>query len=367
MIPVCEPNLSGREADLVRDCVKSGWVSSQGMYLDQFQQDLSTYFGIEHFVCVSSGTAALEAACHGIDLQPGDEVIVPSFTIVSVPNVLIRFGAIPVLVDVDPGTWNLDPTEVESHITSKTKAIIVVHSFGHPADMARLCEIAKNHGLKIVEDVAEAIASEYDGQLCGTFGDVATFSFYANKLITTGEGGAVATNNWAMAERIRRYINLYFGDTERFAHTDLGYNYRMTNMQAALGVAQLERIDYFINRKLEIGNLYREALPADLIALQPTSGPVKHVYWMYAVLLSGELKTMAVKIMQGLQKEGVGTRSLFKGLHLQTHLRKYVPDNSLYPVAENLYERGFYLPSSTTLEKDDVMRIAESLKSVIIG
>lgn len=368
MIPVSEPCLGGREIELVTNAVRSGWVSSAGQYIEAFESGFAAYHDVKHCVALANGTAALEVSLHALGIGPGDEVVIPSFTIMSLALAVLRVGAVPRLVDVDPDSWNLTADGVRHVLTGRTRAIIVVHGFGQPADMDSILTLAKEHGLKVIEDAAESMGSRYRGQLCGTMGDVGSFSLYANKLITTGEGGCILTDNDGYAERARRYINLYFGATERFSHEGLGYNFRMTNMQAALGVAQLEKIDTFAARKREIGRWYAEELAkCDTVDFQKTVGTVDHVFWMYCVLLRDDVRMSAMEAMAYLSDRGIGTRNLFKGLHTQVPLQPHLlaADRSAgYPVTERLYKRGFYLPSAVNLTRADVIMVVDALKDL---
>jgi len=368
MIPVSEPSLNGRESELVSDAIRSGWVSSAGRYIDEFQELFASYHGVKHCVALANGTAALEVALHAIGIEKGDEVVIPSFTIMSLALAVLRVGAVPRLVDVDANSWNLIAENVASVLTDRTRAIIVVHGFGQPADMDPILDLARIHNLKIIEDTAESIGSRYKGKLCGTMGDVSSFSFYANKLITTGEGGCILTNDDKVALRARRYINLYFGLSERFSHDALGYNFRMTNMQAAVGVAQLEQINQFVAKKTEIGRWYAEALTdCSTVTFQKTVGDVHHVYWMYCVVLNDFVQMDAMAAMDYLKKRGVGTRNLFKGLHSQAPLQPYLVQADKiadFPVTNHLYSRGFYLPSAVTLTREDVATVVKALKEI---
>ena len=324
MIPVSEPSLCGREGEYVAEAIRSGWVSSSGSYIDEFQSLFAAYHGMKHCVALANGTAALEVSLHSIGIEEGDEVIIPSFTIMSLAIAVLRVGATPRLVDVNSDTWNITADGVKSVLTNKTRAIIVVHGFGHPVDMDPILEIAREHNLKVIEDTAESIGSRYKGKLCGTMGDISSFSFYANKLITTGEGGCILTNDDVVADRARRYINLYFGLNERFSHDGLGYNFRMTNMQAAIGVAQLEQVEVFASKKREIGQWYAEELAdCSTVSFQKTVGDVDHVYWMYCVVINDHIQMDAMAAMDFLSRRGIGTRNLFKGLHAQTPLQPF--------------------------------------------
>lgn len=368
MIPVSEPQLAGREIELVTEAVQSGWISSAGKYIDAFQQGFAVYHGVSHCVALTNGTSALEVALHAVGVEAGDEVIIPSFTIMSLALAVLRIGAVPRVADVDPDSWNLTAEGAAKLVNDRTRAIIVVHGFGQPADMDPILDLARAHDLRVIEDTAESIGSRYKGRLCGTMGDVGSFSLYANKLITTGEGGCILTDNDAYAERARHYINLYFGLTERFSHEGLGYNFRMTNVQAAIGVAQLEQIDIFAARKRQIGQWYTEVLAGcDTVDFQKTVGDVDHVYWMYCMVLRDHAQMDAMAAMEHLKTRGIGTRNLFKGLHAQVPLQPHLVQadrDAAFPVTERLYARGFYVPSAVTLTREDVASVGAALKEL---
>jgi perosamine synthetase len=282
----------------------------------------------------------------------------------SVAVAVIRVGATPVVVDVDKHTWNISADHVASALSEKVSAIIVVHGFGKPAEMEHITKIARQNNLKIIEDVAESIGSKYKGDLCGTLGDVASFSFYANKLITTGEGGCIISNDDGVAGRAREYINLYFGSKERFSHEGIGFNFRMTNMQAAVGCGQLSKINHFISEKKRVGDIYKTQFK-DAKGVQFISLPSDHVYWMYTILLSDDVPTPATEMTKRLEQAGIGARSLFKGLHSQRPLQGKIRNVGTYHMTEYLYKKGLYLPSSIDLVEDDVGKIFETLMSLI--
>jgi len=321
MIPVNEPLLNGREKELLAQCIDTGWISSNGPFVREFETKFSRYIGVQHGVAVCNGTAALEAALYGIGIKKGDEVIIPSFTIISCAIAALRLGAKPVLVDIDPETWNLDALQIGLKITSKTKAIMPVHIYGHPVDMDPVFEIAEKHNLKIVEDAAEVHGAEYFSRergnkwlKCGSMGDAAAFSFYANKIVTTGEGGMVVTDDPQISERAASYRNLCFKPEKRFYHTELGYNFRMTNLQAAIGIAQLERVKEFISIKRSLGEYYRNKLSTiPGVRFQVEKPYARSVYWMYSIELDESFGVDAETMMALLREKGIGTRPFFMG------------------------------------------------------
>jgi len=366
MIPVSEPLLVGNEESYVADCVKSGWISSDGRYLRAFEEKWASYCGVAHGIGVSNGTTALQIAVAALDVEPGSEIILPSFTIISCVIAIIEAGYVPVLVDADPDTWCLDLDEVEAKITPRTRAIMPVHMFGHPADMRRLGEIAKRSNLRIIEDAAEAHGAEVAGKRVGGLGDMGCFSFYANKIITTGEGGMVVTNDANYAARLRSLRNLCFKPERRFYHTELGHNYRLTNMQAAIGLAQIERIEDHVARKRRMAVLYRQRL-ADLpqITLPIERNWAKNVYWMYCLILADDVPFDAVEFARRLREKGVDTRPLFLGMHEQPvlHERGLFQDER-YPVTERLARRGLYVPSGLPLTETQIDQVSEAVRAV---
>ncbi|MDH4226854.1 MAG: DegT/DnrJ/EryC1/StrS family aminotransferase [Deltaproteobacteria bacterium] len=363
MIPVNEPLLDGNEVKYLEECIRTGWISSEGPFVKKFEEMFASFVGVKHGVAVCNGTAALEAALYGAGVGEGDEVIMPSFTIISCAIAAIRLGAKPVLVDIEPDTWCMDVMQTEAKITAKTKAIMPVHIYGHPVDMDPLTGLAKKHGLVIIEDAAEVHGAEYKGKRCGSIGDVAAFSFYANKIVTTGEGGMVVTNDASIAEKARSYRNLCFRPEKRFYHTELGYNFRMTNLQAAVGVAQTERIEEFIAIKRRLGAYYRERLAAiPGVRFQVEKPWAKSVYWMYAVELDESTRLLAEDVMGKLKKENIGTRPFFMGLHEQPVFHGMgLFEGERYPVTERAYRQGFYLPSGLTLTDEKVDIVCDRL------
>ena len=367
MIPVCEPLLAEQDIELVLDCLRTGWISSAGRYLDEFEAGWAAYCGMRHGVAVSNGTAALDVAVVLLDLKPGDEVIMPTFTIISCAQAIVRGGGRPVLVDSDARTWQMDGRQVAGKITPHTRAIMVVHIYGHPADMDPLLDLAGRHNLMVIEDAAEAHGAEYRGRKCGGMSDISTFSFYANKLITTGEGGMVLTNDDGYAERARGLRNLCFRPERRFYHTELGHNYRLTNLQAALGLAQMERMDQIIAKKRWIGQAYTERL-RDIPHFQlPMEEPwARQVYWMYGLVLDDASALDAALLAGRLRQRGVETRPFFLGMHEQpVLLDRGLFRGERYPVAERLARQGLYLPSGLALTEIQLDQVCAAVREVL--
>lgn len=371
MIPVNEPSLGARELAYVTECVESGWISSSGRFITEFEEGWAAYCGRRHGIAVANGTVALQLAVAALGIKPGDEVIMPSFTIISCALAAVYAGATPVLVDSDPATWCMDVSTVESRITPRTRAIMPVHIYGHPVDMEPLLALADRHGLAVIEDAAEAHGAEYrtrDGwRRCGSFGDLSCFSFYANKLVTTGEGGMVVTDEDELAERARSLRNLCFLPTRRFHHEELGFNFRLTNIQAALGVAQLERMDEIVARKRAIAASYLQRL-ADVDGLQlPVEEEwARSVYWMVGVVLDESLEFDAAEFSGRLRDRGIETRPFFSGLHAQPALQRLGGFNGeRYPVADRLARKGLYLPSGLALTDDQLDQVSTAVREAL--
>ncbi len=368
-IPVCEPALNGKEMEYVSDAIQTTWISSNGKYLERFEKEFSTYVGVKHGIGVTNGTSALHLALIAAGIQPGDEVILPTFTMVAPAFAACYTRALPVFVDCDPETWTLDVHQVEKKITNKTKAIIAINIYGHPVDMDPLRDIADHHKLTLIEDAAEAHGAEYKGQRSGSLSDLAAFSFYANKNITTGEGGMVVTNNDDFAKKCRYYKNLCFSleKARNFIHNDIGFNYRMTNIQAAIGCAQLEKIDFYVGQRRKNAESYNSQLK-DIPHLQlPVEKPwAKNCYWMYGIVLDNSLKISRDELMAKLAEDGIETRPFFAPMHQQPALKNYGADCSgSYPVSDKIAQRGFYLPSGSNLTEDQIHKVCQSLKKQI--
>lgn len=368
MIPVNEPLLDGNEARYLQECIATGWISSEGPFVERFEAEMAARVGRRYGVAVTNGTAALEAAVVALGLGPGDEVILPTFTIISCAAAVVRAGATPVVVDCDPVTWNMDVGQVADRITPRTRAIMAVHIYGLPVDMDPLLALAERHGLRVIEDAAEMHGQTYRGRPCGSFGDLSVFSFYPNKHVTTGEGGMILTDDPALAERCRSLRNLCFQPGRRFVHEELGWNLRMSNLQAAVGVAQLERLDEFVARKRRMGRRYTELL-ANVPGLQlplPATDYAENIYWVYGVVLDDALPFDAEEAMARLRRAGVGTRPFFWPMHEQPVFRRMgLFANERHPVAERLARRGFYLPSGLALTDQQIEQAAQALQECL--
>ena len=367
-IPVNEPLLTGNEKKYLIQCIETGWISSEGDFVKQFEENFAKRINRRYAISVTNGSTALDAAIVAVGIKRDDEVIIPSFTIISCGAAIVRAGAIPVLIDCDPYDYNMKVDDIESKITSKTKAIMAVHIYGLPVDMDPLLELAKKYGLKVIEDAAEMHGQEYKGKPCGSFGDISTFSFYPNKLITTGEGGMIVTDNEEIAENCKNLRNLYFDKDRRYIHTDLGWNLRMTNIQAALGLAQLEQLDKFILKKKWMGKLYTELL-CNAKKIQLPIGKkdyAENIYWVYPIVLKKDTKLNAVEAIQILKSNNIGARHFFWPMHKQpVFLKMGLFKNEDYPESENLAEKGFYIPSGLTLEEEQIIRVAEVIEEKI--
>jgi perosamine synthetase len=367
-VPVNEPFLGDKEKEYLNECVDTGWISSEGPFVKRFESEMAEFCQRKHGVAVCNGSAALDVAVDILGLGEGDEIILPSFTIVSCASAIVRSGAKPVVVDSDPVTWNMKVEEIERKITPATKAIMAVHIYGFPVDMDPLLALAEKHDLKVIEDAAEMIGQTYKGRPCGSFGDVSTFSFYPNKHITTGEGGMVLCNDDALAEKAAMKRNLCFQAKKRFVHEELGWNMRMTNLQAALGVAQLERIEWAVSRKREIGKLYDSYFSGreDVAVLPPSQTFADNIYWVYGLVLNDSLGLDADQVMPRLGEKGVGTRPFFWPMHEQPVFHQMgLLQGESHPVSERLARKGFYLPSGLGTSDDELKYCAEALVNIL--
>lgn len=370
MIPVNEPLLDGKEAEYVLDCVRTGWVSSAGRYIERFETEWATYCGRKYGIAVCNGTVALELAVSVLNLPANGEVILPSFTIVSCLEAVLRNGLKPVLVDCDPRTFCMDIDAVLKAASPQTVAVMPVHIYGHPANMERLLAICAERGWRVIEDAAEAHGAECAvddaWRRCGSFGDVSAFSFYANKNITSGEGGMVLTDDSRLADLLRARRNLCFGDRERFAHEDRGWNFRMTNLQAAVGCAQLEQIERFLQRKREMAARYSGGLAEMPLQLPFVEAWAKSSVWMYAVVLSDSVAFDGTEFAKRLAAKGVQSRPFFKGMHEQpVYQRMGLFAGASLPVTERIYRRGLYLPSGQAITDEQIDAVIEAVKQTL--
>lgn len=377
MIPVNEPLLGEREAQYIAECLQTGWISSAGRFIEEFEEKWAAYCGHKYGIAVCNGTTALQVAIGCLNLKPGDEVIMPSFTIISCALAIVEHGAVPILVDSDPRTWCMDVTQIEAKITSRTRAIMPVHIYGHPVDMDPLFALAEKYDLVIVEDAAEVHGADYlsnrdtpnpTWKRCGGMGQISAFSFYANKLITTGEGGMVLTSDPIYTEKARSLRNLCFRPERRFYHTELGYNYRMTNMQAALGLAQLERFDQILAKKRWMGAAYTERLKdIPVIQLPVEESYARQVYWMYGLVLDESRGMDAVEFAKRLDALGVQTRPFFLGMHEQpVFWERGFFKGERYPVAERIAKQGLYLPSGLALTEAQLEQVCKVVREVLL-
>lgn len=369
MIPVCEPFLSGKESEYVADCLKSNWISSKGRYIKEFEEQFANYCGCKYGISTTSGTTALHLALACLGIGPADEVIVPSFTMIATVFAVIYTGAKPVLVDSEPETWNIDTAKIEDVVTKRTKAIIPVHIYGHPCDMDPIMKIADKYNLQVIEDAAEAHGAEYKGKKVGGIGRIGCFSFYANKIITTGEGGMVVTDDEVIADKARSLKDLSFSEEQRFLHTDLGFNYRMMNIQAAIGKAQFEKINELIERRRAHAHLYNSLLKdIEGIRLPVEKEWAKNVYWMYSIMVGDEFGMSRDELMSRLREREIDTRTFFIPMHQQPVFKRlglFRQEN--YPIAEEISQRGLYLPSGSGLTTEQIEYICQVIEELKAG
>ena len=369
-IPVCEPVIGEKEENYILEALRTNWISSKGRFVEEFAQKFAEFCGVRYCVLTTSGTTALHLALAALGIGPGDEVIIPAFTMAATAFAVSYTGATPVLVDSEPETGNIDVSKIEEKITPRTRAIIPVHIYGHPCDMDSLIALARKYNLFVIEDAAEAHGAEYRGRRCGSIGDVGCFSFYANKIITMGEGGAVVTNDPQIAEKLRLLSDLAHSPRKRFSHIDLGFNYRLTNLQAAIGLAQLERAEELIEARRRNAQLYNgwlEEIPGLRLPIEKRQH--KNVYWMYGVVVEQEFGMDRDKLMEALRQRGIGTRAFFVPMHQQPIYRKKLRlfRDEKYPVAEELGRKGLYLPSGSGLTRDQIEYICTVIKELANG
>jgi perosamine synthetase len=362
IIPVCEPTLNGNEAEYVLDCIESNWISSAGKYIPRFEEAFAEACGTRYGVACVNGTVALHLALATLGIGPGDEVILPTFTMIATINAVTYTGATPVLVDSEPVTWNMDLNQVADKITPRTRIVIPVHTYGHPVDMDPLLELAERHGFYIIEDAAEAHGAEYKGRRAGSLGHAGCFSFYANKVITTGEGGMITTDDPDIARLASHLRDHAFSDERHFWHKYLGFNYRMTNLQAAVGLAQTEQMESFVRARRANAARYTAALQSiPGIVTPPEAGWAKSVFWMYSILVEDEFGMTRDQLRAYLAEHGIETRTFFIPMHLQP-IYYQAFKGQRYPVSEMLCQRGFYLPSASSLTPREIDYITEMVR-----
>lgn len=365
IIPIAEPVIGKEEEELVLDGLRSGWISSIGKYINKFEKGFAYFCNTKYGVAVSNGTAALHLAMAAADIGIGDEVIVPTMTFVATANAVVYTGAKPIFVDCEKETWNIDPEKIKEKINRRTKAIIPVHLYGHPANMGAILAIARKYDLLVVEDAAEAHGALYRNKKVGSIGDMACFSFFGNKIITTGEGGMVTTNNKLLAEKLRTLRDHGASKRRKYYHPHLGFNYRMTNLQAALGLAQLRKINTILSKKIQIARWYKKYLQTLVpeIILHPEAPWAKNVFWMYSILVPKRGKKNRDYLIKQLRKKGIDSRPFFFPIH---RLSRYQHGES-YPVAEFLGYTGLNLPSSVNLEESQIKYICDKIIQIWKG
>lgn len=367
-IPVNEPLLNGNEKKYLCECIDTGWISSEGPFVKEFEQKMSKTAGRKYGIAVSNGTAALEVAVQALEIGEGDEVIMPTFTIISCAMAVTKVGAVPLFVDSNIDDWNMNVEEIESKITDKTKAVMIVHIYGLPVKVDKVLELAKKYNLKVIEDAAEMHGQTYNGQPCGSFGDISIFSFYPNKHITTGEGGMVVTDDEHLAERCRSLRNLCFRRDVRYVHDEISDNYRFTNLQAAVGLAQLERLDEFIEKKREMGRYYTERLQ-NIEGLQlpiARTDYAENIYWVYGCLLKENISADNRQMQKMLAEEGIGSRTFFWCMHEQpVYINRGLFKDEQYPNAEYMARKGFYIPSGLALTQEQMEQVVSGLQRVM--
>lgn len=360
-IPIAQPLLGQKELENLTECILTNWISSAGRFIPLFEEKFANYCGVKYAIACSNGTAALHLAMAAMGIKSRDEVIVPALTFIASANSVIYTGAKPILCDSETETWNIDPKKIEHLINKNTKAIMPVHLYGHPCDMESINALAKKYHLLVIEDSAEAIGAEFKGKKTGSLGDIGCFSFYGNKTITTGEGGMVTTNNKDIYEKALILRDHGMSKERKYFHPVIGFNYRMTNMQAAVGVAQMEKIEKLVQRKREIAYLYNKLLKnIESLTLPQQKSWAKNVYWMYSVLINEKSKKSRDEVIAKLKESGIESRPFFTSINLMPPYR----GSGKFPVAEDLSLRGINLPSSVVLKNSEVKHISELVRRI---
>ena len=366
--PVSSPYITKSDVGSVNRVLKSGWISSDGPEVKKFEQKFSNFVGRKYSVAVSSGTAALEIAIKALNIKKNDEVLIPNFTIISNALAVIKQGAKPILIDCNLTNWNIKIEDIEKKISKKTKAIIITHIYSFPNDMDKILKICKKYNLFVIEDAAEVLGIKYKNKMCGSFGDISTFSFYANKQVTTGEGGMLSVNSFKIYEKCKSLRNLCFGKINRFNHDDIGWNYRMTNIQAALGLSQLNNIKYVIKQKMKIGSYYYKKLikNPNIQILPPSNKFSKNIYWVVGIVIKNN-KISAYKLSKKLAKNGIMTRPFFWPMHKQKiFMKKKIFKKQKFPNTDHLSKYGLYLPASISLKEYEIDHICKKLNKFLL-
>ena len=366
-IPVSIPEVSSEDIKSVNSVLKKGWISSDGPEVKIFESKFSKKINRKYSIAVSNGTAALEIAIKALGIKKNDEVIIPNFTIISNALAVIKQNAKPVLIDCDLKTWNINIDEIEKKISKKTKAIIVTHIYSFSNDMDKILKICKKYKIKLIEDAAEVLGLKYKNKMCGSFGDLSTFSFYANKQVTCGEGGMISTNNFDLYQKCKSLRNLSFGKKQRFNHDDIAWNYRMTNIQAALGISQLKRLDKIVKKKIYIGNYYFKRLSKNknIYMTPPKISYSKNIYWVVGILIKNK-KVLAQNIIKDLNKYGIGARPFFWPMYNQNIFTKMkIFEKGKYPNSSYLGKYGFYIPSYIKLDNSQMNYIISIINRLL--
>ena len=356
-ISVASPALVGNERKYVLDCIESGWISSVGSYISRFEDAFSKFIGTKYAISCSNGTVALHLALMALGIKSEDEVIVPTLTYIATANAIKYCGAKPIFIDSEPQTWNMDPLLIEKRISKKTRAIMVVHLYGHPTNMRPILRIARKYKLSVIEDAAESHGAKFDGRMTGSLGDIATFSFFGNKIITTGEGGMITTNNRQLANKVMLLKGQGMDPKRRYWFKTVGYNYRMTNIQAAIGLAQLEKVDWHLMKRQEIAQLYYKYLTplSNSIEMPEVAGWASHSFWMYSIKLRRETHISRDKLRDLLAESGIETRPVFYPMHI---MPPYIDHKMHFPVAEQIAKRSLNLPTHAFLKESDIEYIS---------
>ena len=365
-IPVAEPCFNGNEKKYVNDCLDTTWISSVGSYINRFEERFAEYCGVKHALTCCNGTVALHLPLLAYGVGPGDEVIVPTLTYIATANAVRYCGATPIFADSCPDTWNIDPQAVEKVITPRTKGIIVVHLYGNPVDMDSIMDIADKHNLFVIEDAAEAHGALYKGRKIGSIGHVCTFSFFGNKVITTGEGGMITTDDDTLSSKMRSLKGQGMDPKRRYWFPEIGYNYRMTNIEAAIGLAQLENIEFHLDQRQRVKKWYQKHLErwSEFVDFQTEQSGGHNIIWMFSILLSDSVACSRDEVMMRLADMGVETRPVFYPLHIMPPYRE---EDGIYPVAEDIAARGINLPTSSLITEDDVAFICRALGKILDG